>query len=110
MKPVYLLGCVAEVADSRGHFGPGKPPQVSLMGLFDVEEFCPYEPSAYVWSPYFLVCSHYDQRDYPQYYAVPAQDFEQQVHPDSYAREVELEREQGFYEEDRMREEDEALL
>lgn len=91
MKPVYLLGAIAEVDSTErpGMFDP-EPPTVCLVGLFDVIEFCPYEPSNYVYSPYYLVAPH-EVEDGPCY-AVPAQDFVQQVYPDSHARELAQER------------------
>jgi hypothetical protein len=100
-NPVYLLGCVADVADADGYF-VGRPPEVCLVGLFDMIEFCPYEPSAYVWSPYYLVAPRGVEGG--RYYAVPAQDYVEQVYPDSHARELVQERMMEFREEDECKE------
>ena len=98
MKPVYLLGCPAEVSDDKGTFA-GKPPKVSLVGLFDVEEFHPYEPSAYVHSPCYTVIPHGADPDDPLTYSVDAYDLEEQANPKAHARDLVLEREMAFAEE-----------
>lgn len=79
-KTVYLLGCLAEVATDAGE----ENPPVSLIGLFDVEEFHPFEPSAYVYSPCFGVVAHGAGED-PIWFYVPVQDFIEQVDPKSHA-------------------------
>lgn len=80
-RTIYLLGPVCQV--TTGATFDLVPPEVCIFGLFDVIEFCPYEPSNYVWSPYFLVCPH-GQEEGPCY-ALSAQDYDEQVNPKSHA-------------------------
>ena len=70
-------------------------------GLYEVVEYCGIEPSAYIFSPYYLICSadspHDDWED--NCYEIDVDDFESQVNPKSYGRnlaqekEIELEQE-----------------
>lgn len=92
-ETVYFLGALADVSDERGMFA-GEPRRVCLIGLFDVLEFHPYEPSAYVWDEGFTVTPH-DQNDGPIYW-VNGYVFDEQVNPGDYGRGLADEREMEF--------------
>jgi hypothetical protein len=91
-KPVYLLGCPAEISVSNGRGGWEHFP-VSLIGLFDVIEYMPYEPSNYVFSPLYLVVPAGTDDEDETMYTVNALDMQKQVDPKSWARELVQERE-----------------
>lgn len=97
-KTVYLLGALAETS-----FGPAyedQPRPCSLIGLFDVVEYLPFEPSNYVWTPGFLVVPHgYDGDLDDGCYFVAAQTYEEQVHPAMHARMLVQERDMANAEE-----------
>lgn len=96
-RTVYFLGALAET-----NFGyvwdVGQPCPVSLIGLFDVIEFMTYEPSAYVWSPGYLVVPH-GQKDIEHAYFVGVDTYEAQVNPSSYAMSLAMERDMDNHEE-----------
>lgn len=74
--------------------------EVTLSGLYDVLEFNPTEPSAYVYSPCWTLVPH-DAVDDEVTFCVDADVFESQVWPASYGRALAQERELDFYEQDR---------
>lgn len=78
---VYLLGCPAYIDTFP----------CSLIGLFDVEEYLPYEPANYVQSPTYVVAPH-DGTDGP-FYDVDVYDYIQHVRPAEHARQLVQERE-----------------
>src|SRR5436305_428701 len=92
-KTVYLLGCPAQVSD-----GCGNAADCSLIGLFDVEEFLPYEPGAYCFEDGFLLVpttSDHENIENPMFF-VTAWDFDAQVHPREHALQLVAEREMAF--------------
>ena len=66
---------------------------IFLSGLFDVIEFCPYEPSNYVHSPGFILTSVEDREnaDAPMWW-VDEDDLIAQVDPRAYGRQLAQER------------------
>lgn len=99
-SPVYLLGALAEVSDERGMFA-GDRREVCLFGLFDVLEFHPVEPSAYVHSPCFTVAPM--GVDDGVTYSIDAHEYDRQVNPREYGRELVQERRMVFAAEENWR-------
>ena len=86
---VALYGCPAR--NSAGH-------PVTLSGLFAVEEHWGVEPSAYVWSPYWVVSRlDADPDDESEVYDVDDDVFLAQTDPKGYGRLLVQEREMVEY-------------
>lgn len=91
-KIVYLFGL-------KGNNSDGKKTKVS--GLYEVIEFVPYEPAAYVWSDCVVLCPvEYSRADNWEDYIVDIDVglFESQVNPKSYGRNLVVERERDIEE------------
>jgi hypothetical protein len=93
-RTVALTSCPA-FAEGSGEVAVAENP---ISGLFIVAEFWPVEPSAYVWSPTFLVCRAGGDADAPSW-TVDADVLVSQVDPHAYGRQLELERDMEFAEE-----------
>lgn len=63
-----------------------------MSGLWDVIEHLGTEPSAYVWSPSWLLCPHGDEDD-SRAVVVDAYEFDAQVWPKAHGRALAQERE-----------------
>lgn len=65
------VGTVADLTDCPAWNDAGQ--EVRITGRFDVEEYHPIEPSAYVWSPCYLIAP-VESRDNPDgpWYSVDA--------------------------------------
>lgn len=99
-KTVYLLGALAETQKAEPTYDGDDFYPCSLIGLFTVDEFHPYEPSAYQWSPgYTVVPVNYKDGD--MVYFVAEQTFNEQVFPRAHAAMLVAEREMDFAEEER---------
>jgi hypothetical protein len=89
MKPgetVCLYYCPACVSNEVEN-------EVTISGLFVIEEFWPYEPSNYVWSPFYTVA----RKDNPDdLYDVDVYALLEQVEPKTHGRLLEQEREMEF--------------
>jgi hypothetical protein len=73
---------------------------VILNGLYVVSEYCPYEPSAYVHSPQFVVVPEDGEQVDPAEFIIDADEFDKQVWPKTYGRALVQEREAAFAAED----------
>jgi hypothetical protein len=93
-KTIVLWQCPA--SDHKGN-------DIKISGLYFVDQFCPYEPSNYVWSACYDLCPA--GLDFPveldKFVSVDVDRFTEQVDPQSYGRQLVQEREMDFYEEDR---------
>lgn len=97
-RTVALTGCLSEAYNGTVD-GKGEYLMCSILGgLFVVEEFHPYEPSNYVFSPAYTVVPA-DEPERGEFW-IAAQDLEEQVDPAGHARMLVLEREMAFAEEE----------
>jgi hypothetical protein len=92
---VYLLGAHAYLEGFNGE--SVQSGEVSLIGLFDIEEFHPRDPAAYVQSPGYSVVHVDDDHDNPTFYFVDAWVLKEHRNPATHGRELFSERLDAFH-------------
>lgn len=90
-QTVVFVGAPAEVSDPDGHLCV--PNETKISGLYVVDDFLPYEPSAYVHEAGFIVADADTVMDNGVSFFVTVDEFEKQVWPRSYGRAIVQERE-----------------